>query len=175
MIRNSILRTDVFPDSIRNLLRLDLKKYLEARIDYYNYATDLDKFGKAKDDARTAAKSLWATTERQTFLPNTMGASNNMFASLTTMFDMAARRDAMLVSGIPEIITHTLFFLALIISFIGGFTTPVIKPKEWFVITGFILLATIIIYITLNLERPMRGLIKPNVGEDRMIELRKFF
>jgi len=32
-----------------------------------------------------------------------------------------------------------LFFLALGISFVGGFTTPVLKSKEWIVIAGFIL------------------------------------
>jgi len=175
VIRNTILRADVFPDSVRLILRQDLRKYLDARIDYYIYATNVEKFKKTKEDAIASGKSLWATTVRQVSQPNMTGATNNMFASLTAMFDIGARRDVMLQSGVPQAIVCMLFLLALIISFIGGFTTPVIGRKEWIVISGFILLATIIIYITLDLGRPMRGFIKPDVGQDRMIELRKMF
>ena len=175
IIRNTILRADVFPDSVRNSMRANLKMYLDARIDYYNDVRDFEKFRQTKERARAAGRSLWATTVRQAGQPNMTAATNNMFTSLTNMFDIAARRDAMLLSGVPELVIYMLFLLSLIISFIGGFTTPVLGRKEWIVITGFILLATIIIYITLDLGRPMRGLIRPDVGEDRMIELKKMF
>jgi thiosulfate reductase cytochrome b subunit len=66
-----------------------------------------------------------------------------------------------------------LFFLAITISFIGGFTTPVIKQKEWVIVTGFVLLACCIIYITLDMARPMRGFIRPESGEQRIEELQR--
>jgi hypothetical protein len=175
IIRNAILRADVFPDSIRVPLREDLRRYLDARISYYEDIKDSNKFAKAKEDAIQTGKSLWAITINASRQPNMTAATNNMFSTLTTMFDAASKRDAVLRSGVPELIVYMLFFLALVISFIGGFTTPVIKQKEWIVITGFILLACIIIYITLDLGRPMRGLIKPDVGQDKLVALRKFF
>jgi len=175
MIRNVILRSQIFPDSIGNGFRGDLKNYLQARIDYYNYSTDINKFNKAKEDAQQIGKNLWTRTQRASTLPNMGITAANMFAALTSMFDIAAKRDALLSSGIPEVIMYLLFFLALVISFIGGFTTPVIGTKEWVVISGFILLACIIIYITLDLSRPMRGFIKPDVGEDRIEQLQKMF
>jgi hypothetical protein len=175
IIRNTIFRTDVFPDSIRKLLRNDLQKYLNARIDYYKYVKDFKKFKQARSDADEAAKALWSQTVRAASLPNMVPPSNNMMASLTGMYDVAAKRDALLAAGVPEVIIYMLFFLALTISFIGGFTTPVIKQKEWIVITGFVLLAATIIYITLDLGRPLRGFIKPNMGEDKVAELVKYF
>jgi hypothetical protein len=175
IIRNTIFRADPFPDSIRNGLRVDLQKYLNARIDYYKYVKDFDKFKQAKADADNAAQSLWRRAVRAASLPNMVPPSNNMMASLTSMYDVAAKRDALLAAGVPELIIYMLFFLALTISFIGGFTTPVIKQKEWIVITGFVLLAATIIYITLDLGRPLRGLIKPHMGEDKVVELRKYF
>jgi hypothetical protein len=174
-IRNAILRADVFPDSTRAALREDLRKYLDARIAYFEQATNTERFMKAKEDAVTTGKALWATTVEASKQPNLGGAANNMFSTLTNMFDVALKRDAVLLSGVPELIMYMLFFLAMAISFIGGFTTPVIKQKEWIVITGFILLACIIIYITLDLGRPMRGLIRPSAGEDKIVALRKFF
>ena len=173
--RNTILRAKTFPDSIGNILRTDLKDYVEARIAYYNNATDPDKFNKAKEDAEAAGRRLWETTVKASTLPNMTITCSNMYASLTGMFDVAARRDALLLSGVPELIIYMLFFLALTISFIGGFTTPVIKTKEWVVIGGFILLACILIFLTLDLGRPMRGFIKPEVGQERIVKLRELF
>ena len=98
-----------------------------------------------------------------------------MMTSLTTMYDIGARRDALLLSGIPWLISFMLLFLALGISFVGGFTSPVLKTKEWVVITGFIFLACFIIYITLDLARPMSGLIKPDVGQEKIVQLQRFF
>jgi len=43
--------------------------------------------------------------------------------------------------------------------------------KEWVVITGFILLACLIILITLDLSRPMRGMIRPDVGQEKLVQL----
>ena len=174
-IRNAIFRAKTFPDSIQNSLNADLEVYLQARIDYYNYAADPDKFIKAKQDADDISRSLWEKTVKASVLPNLGITSANMFASLTGMFDIAAKRDALMLSGVPEPIIYMLFFLAIAISFVGGFTTPVIKTKEWVVVGGFILLACIIIFLTLDLGRPMRGFIKPEVGQDRIVKLRELF
>ena len=68
-----------------------------------------------------------------------------------------------------------LIVLALSISLVGGFTTPVFKRKEWIVITVFALLASTILYITIDLARPMQGLIKPDTGQQTIINLRELF
>jgi hypothetical protein len=99
--------------------------------------------------------------------------AGSMFAALTTMLDVATKRDALLLAGVPEVIQYMLFFLALTISFIGGFTTPLIKYKEWIIIGGFAFLACCIIYITLDLSRPMRGFIRPESAANRIEELRR--
>ena len=92
--------------------------------------------------------------------------------NLSAMYDMGSRRDALLLSGIPAPISFMLFFMAIMISFIGGFTSLTIRAKEWILISGFILLACIIVYITLDLARPMRGFIKPDIGQEKIEQLR---
>lgn len=175
IIRNTILRTDVFADSTRDGFRADLKKYVELRIAYYENASNLDKFCEIKELTLELDKILWEKGIQVSGQPNMGLAAANMLVLLTSMFDTAAKRDALLMASVPEPIQYMLFFLALTISFVGGFTTPVIKLKEWIVITGFVLLASTIIYITLDLGRPMRGIISVDSGEDRMIQLLKMF
>lgn len=174
-IRNSIFRAETFPDSISNELKPDLKLYLQARIDYYAYAADPDKFNKTKQELDDLSSRLWTNTVEASHLPNLGITGANMLAALTGMYDIATKRDVLMLSGVPEPITYMLFFLALTISFVGGFTTPVIKAKEWIVITGFVLLACFIVYLTLDMGRPLRGFIRPVAAEEKLLQLQKMF
>jgi hypothetical protein len=173
IIRTVILRTETLPDSMRTGFREDLKKYLQARIDYYEQATDAEKFKKSIDDARETGKSLWVQAASATVVPGFSLSGNNMMNNLSAMYDIGARRDALLLSGIPAPISFMLFFMAIMISFIGGFTSLAIRAKEWILISGFILLACIIVFITMDLARPMRGIIKPDIGQEKIVQLQK--
>jgi len=174
-LRTTILRTDLFPDSVRNVYRADLRKYLEERITYYEYAGDREKFKKNREELSITAKALWATNVETSKRGDLNVPSAAMALSLTNLFDLGIKREAMLNAGIPNPITYLLLLLVLAISFVGGFTTPAIKRKEWMVITMFAFLATIILYITIDLARPMEGLIKPDTGQATIVNLRKLF
>jgi hypothetical protein len=172
-IRNCIFRSKAFPDSISKGYQADLRQYLQARIDYYNNGTNMELLTQAKDETFINGNKLWDRTVQISMFPSMTGTANNMFTSLTNMYDIASKRDALLRAGIPEAIHYLLFFLALTISFIGGFTTPIIQAKEWMIVGGFALLACCIIYLSLDLGRPMRGFIRPEAGQQKIIELQK--
>jgi hypothetical protein len=175
IIRTVILRSEILPDSIRTGFQDDLKKYLQARIDYYEQAADAERFKKSVEDATETGKRLWTQAATATGFPNFSLSGNNMMNNLSAMYDVGARRDALLLSGIPGPISFMLFFMAIVISFIGGFTSPVLEAKEWVLISGFVCLACIIVYITLDLARPMRGFIKPDIGQEKIVRLQKLF
>jgi ABC-type multidrug transport system fused ATPase/permease subunit len=175
LIRTVILRAETLPDSLRGVFQDDLQKYLQTRIDYYEYAEDLEKFAQTKQDAAEIGKRLWTQTVTASAVPGFTLSANNMLAALAAMYDVGARRDATLMSAIPTPISVMLFFIALVISFVGGFTSPVLKMKEWVVIVGFILLACLIIYVTLDMARPMRGFIRPDVGQEKIQQLKELF
>lgn len=175
LIRTVILRTETLPHSLQAGFREDLKKYLQARIDYYEYAEDQEKFNQAIRDAKTTGNRLWTRAVNASNVPTYGIPGSNMLASLSAMYDLGSRRDALLLSSIPGPISYMLFIVAMVISFIGGFTSPVLKTKEWVPILGFILLATVIIHITLDMARPMRGFIKPDTGQEKIVELKEMF
>ena len=175
MIRSVLLRSETLPDSMRGAFREDLNKYLQARIDYYEFAGDVRKFNQTQLDALEYGKKLWTQTVNASYVNGFTFAANNMLAALTSMYDTGSKRDAMLRSSIPIPISSMLFFIALVISFVGGFTSPVLKIKEWVVIVGFILLACLIIFLTIDMARPMRGFIKPDVGQEKMVQIKELF
>lgn len=174
-IGTAVLRADLYPDSVREALRVDFKKYLEARISYYQNPTNPVLWNQAKIDASEAAAHLWSVTMEQSKKPNMLIPSNNMIPALNSMFDIATTTEILLLARVPDLIMYMLFVLALASSFIAGFTTASIRPKDWIIITGFALLSSMIIYITLDLGRPMRGIIRTHVSEQSIIDLRKMF
>jgi len=174
-IGTAILRADLYSDSVRDAFRADFKKYLEARIDYYNHATDTALLMKAKADAAKAAEALWARAMQQSKLPNMLIPSNQMIPALNAMFDIATTREVILIARVPDVIIWMLFILSLASSFIAGFTSLSIRHKDWIIIAGFALLSSMIIYITLDLGRPMRGIIKAEMGQQAILDLQKMF
>jgi hypothetical protein len=175
VLRNTIIRADLFPDSVRNAYRADLRKYLEERITYYDDAANEVTFKNNREALSKTAAALWARTVVESKKANMSGPSGSMAASLTSLFDIGIKRETLLSFGIPNPITYMLIVLALSICFVGGFTTPAIKRKEWIVIFVFAMLASTIIYITIDLARPMQGLIKPDAGQQAIVNLRKLF
>jgi len=175
VLRNTILIADFFPDSVRNVYRADLQKYVEERIAYYDYDADMVKFTRNREELTKTATALWTRTVEQSKKSGVTAPANNMANSLTDLFDIGIKREALLSAGIPMPINIMLIVLALAVSFVGGFTTPTIKRKEWIVVGVFAFLASTILYITIDLARPMDGLIKPDAGQQIIVNLRKLF
>jgi len=175
ILRNTIIRADFFPDSVRAAYRIELRKYLEERISYYDDDADEVKFKKNREALTRTAEALWARTVALSKRPDLSGPANNMANSLSNLFDIGIKREAFLSAGIPMPINLMLVGLALTISLVGGFTTPTIKRKEWILVFVFALLASTILYITIDLARPMHGLIKPDAGQQVIVNLRKLF
>jgi hypothetical protein len=174
-LRNAIIRADLFPDSIRNVYRAELQKYLEERISYYDNAGNEIKLKKNREEISKTSAVLWQTTVVLTKVPNTRTTAESMATSLINLFDIGTKREALLSAGIPSPVSVALIVLALSICFVGGFTTPTIKRKEWIVIFAFAFMAATILYITIDLARPMEGLIRPDAGQTSIVNLRKFF
>jgi hypothetical protein len=176
-ISTAVLRADLYPDSVREAFRNDFKQYLEARIAYYDHlsAWDTAQFFKAREDASKISTAIWNRAVQQSKQPNMLIPSSMMMPALNNMIDITTTREAMLKARVPDPIVYMLFILALASSFIAGFTSATIRRKDWLVIAGFALLSSMVIYMTLDLGRPMRGMIKADKGEEAMIELRKMF
>ncbi len=170
-IETALLRSDLYPDSIRNEFRIDFKKYIEARVSYYNTVTDTAAFNKARREVASARESLWARAVYEFWQPDMLTASNNMIPALNNMFNIATTIEIALYARVPDLIIYMLFILALVTSFIGGFTSSAIRRKDWIVVIVFALFSSMVTYITLDLGRPMRGIIKADVGIDAINNL----
>jgi hypothetical protein len=68
-----------------------------------------------------------------------------------------------------------LFICILASCFIGGFTSGAFHYKEWVIIVGFALVSSMVVYSTIDLARPMRGIIKERAARQAIMDLRNMF
>ena len=173
-IGTAVLRSDLYADSVREGFRRDFKDYIEAVIAFYN-ATDVNMLYKAKEDAVKPAQQLWERVTQQSKLPNMLIPSNQMVPALNSMFDVAQSREIILKAHVPDLIIYLLFVCVWATCFIGGFTSSTFHPKEWIIVVGFSLVTAMVVHATIDLSRPLRGIIKDDAGKQAILELRKMF
>ena len=173
-IGTAVLRSDLYVDSVREGFRRDFKDYIEAVIAFYT-ATDVKMLFKAKEDAVKPAQQLWERATQQSKLPNMLIPSNQMLPALNSMFDIAQSRELILKGNVPDLIIYLLFVCVWATCFIGGFTSSTFHSKELIIVAGFSIVTAMVVYATIDLSRPLRGVIKDDAGKQAIIELRKMF
>jgi hypothetical protein len=174
-LTTAIHRADLYPDSIRQVFRADLKIYLEDIITYYNNPKDLNLVQSSKEDAEHTGHKLWALASQEAKRPEMIAQTQQMVPALNNMLDSAQKREIVFRSHVPDLILVMLFICVITTCFVSGFTANVIHTKEWVIIIGFSLVTVMVIFTTLDLARPTRGFIKSDAGRDAIKELRHMF
>ncbi len=156
-IGTAILRADTYPDSLKSAFKKDFATYLNSRIAYFESDRNDEKINNVTEQSGKVSEALWNratlySKDKDLFLP-----SNMMVPALNDMFDAATKANAAYNSNVPEPIVYLLLFFSIIISFYIGYSSGFKKKIDRFYILGFCLLTSVVIYITLDLDRPRRG------------------
>lgn len=159
-VSTALLRADIYPDSIRIEFKKDFEAYMVSRLDYYLLDNDEVKLAETLKNSSVASKKLWKRAtfyakDKNYFLQSTM-----MLPALNAMFDSAYKSNIVLNSKVPETIVYLSFIFSIIISFFIGYNSGLEKKINRKYIIGFCFLICVVIFITLDLDRPRRGLIK---------------
>lgn len=172
-IGTAILRSDLYTDSVMISFRKDFRNYLEARILYYEAGRDEEKVAQSNLAADSLAKRLWKRATDHSKNNNDFITANQMIPALNAMFDSASVNNIREKARVPDSIVVMLFVLSVASAFYAGYISAGKGRLDWFIIIGFCLLTSVVIYITLDLDRPRRGLINLNATHQAMLDLRK--
>jgi hypothetical protein len=159
-IGTALLRSDIYPDSLKKEFKKDFKNYIKSRKDYYLLENDDAKLTASLRQSAAISDKLWSRAafyakNKDYFIQSTM-----MLPALNAMFDSASKSNMVLNSKVPETIVYLLLAFSVIISFFIGYNSGLEKKINKKFIIGFCFLICIVIFITLDLDRPRRGLIK---------------
>jgi hypothetical protein len=169
-----ILRCDLYPDSVRNLLRADLKNYLESRIAYYDAGDNLELISKALVTGDSISAVIWNRAAEYARKTGSTPATLQMIPALNAMIDIVTTREAGRRAVFPRLILNILLLLTLISSFLTGYSSKSPERKK-VLIFAFALMTTLTLYLVIELDRPRQGLINLNKAEEQMVKLRSNF
>lgn len=173
-IGTAILRCDLYPDSIRNLFRADFKKYVEARINYYDAGDDADKIAVALRETNIYSGNIWRRAAYLFQIPEYRMRSRQIIPVINSMIDIVTTRDVGRVAKVPPVILEVLLLLTIISGFLTGYSQSA-KRRNIIMIFGFAVMTTITVYLILDLDRPRRGILNLDAAEQKVVELRNMF
>ncbi|MBC7847527.1 MAG: hypothetical protein H7Y10_13670 [Flavobacterium sp.] len=159
-IGTAILRADIYPDSLKMEFKKDFKSYLDSRRDFYTLDNDEVQINASLKKSAEMSDKLWSRASFYAKDKNYFIQSNMMLPALNDMFDSASKSNIVFNSKVPETIVYLLLVFSVIISLYIGYKSGLEKKIERNFILGFCLLICTVIFITLDLDRSRRGLIK---------------
>ena len=163
----------MLPASTQPALRDLFRRYLDSRLEIYRLLPDVSA-AKAELDRSTAMQQeIWnlATTACRT--AEGRGVIMLVLPPLNQMFDITTTRTAALRQHPPMIIFGSLFFLALGCALLAGFGMAGSKVRSWAHMMGFAAIMSLAVYVIVDLEFPRLGLIRVDVMDMVLQDLRK--
>ena len=168
-----ILRTDIYPDSVRQLLRNNLKEYVEARLDFYQAGMNQQKIIESSMKTDSIIKKLWSVTASYAKQDNITTRTAEMIPALNAMIDITTTRRAAGEATIPDSIMYFLFILCASSSFLLGYDNK--NKIDRIVVMGLAIMLSATVFTIIDLDRPRSGLIKLDKPNGKIIELREQF
>jgi hypothetical protein len=173
-IGTTILRCDLYPDSARNLLRYDLKNYLETRISYFDAMSDETQIQRRMEQSDSISKIIWNRVALLSHDLNNRVASEQMVPSLNDMMDIVTTREAARNAMVPGIILVVLCVLILVSAFLSGYGSKNLERNKVLVL-AFALITTLALYLVVDLDNPRQGFVNLDKAEQLLVDLRGLF
>lgn len=172
-IGTAILRTDIYPDSIRKMLKSNMKEYVEERIAFYESGMDVQKTVEHYKKADIIGKKIWSITANYAKKDNITTRTSELIPALNAMIDITTTRSAAGESTIPDSIMCFLFALCVCSAFLLGYDNK--RTIDWIILIGFTTMLTLTVFTIIDLDRPRSGLINMDGPNEKMVELRQMF
>lgn len=172
-IGTAILRTDLYQDSVKSPLKLAMRDYLEARIRYDDAAANKDSILESLKATEWAQKRIWKIVSDAAQSQENMVRTNQMVPALNEMFDIATTRQALLLAKVPDLVFFLLFALCFTGSFLIRYSDD--KQPEWGIVSSFLVMVGLSIYMILDLDRPRTGIINNEGIYQQITALRSMF
>jgi len=172
-IGTAVLRSDLYPDSIRQAFREDFEAYLETRIRFYTAKADIPAIIKSLKDGQDLQASLWERASSLGRDKDNLHRTAQMIPGLNAMFDIASTRTAATLDKVPEIIFYLLFLISITASLMVGYAGG-IKP-DWTMVLSFSLMISMTVYLIVDLDRPRKGAITMDTANEQIVQLKSMF
>jgi len=171
-IGTALLRTQLLPEPYDTITYNLLQKYVDLRIELS--IIDLTKREERTFINRKTDKiqnEIWENTIKLTEIDSRVATTGNFITVLNEVFDARDRRNAIFQQHIPESILFLLFIVFVTGGALMGYSSGLSLRRALIPTIIFTLLIVLIVFIIIDLDRPIRGLI--TVKMDNLFELKQ--
>ena len=165
-------RLDLLPLESQGMLRDDFRRYLEARISFYQHLVRGDERRRAHARADGLQDQIWRDVIDTTRDGPDNRAALLLVPAVNQMIDMTTSRDVALRTHTPVLIFALLFALELACSFFAGLNMAKNKRQNRFHVLAFAATLALTAYAILDLEFPRLGFTNLSSVDALLVELR---
>ena len=173
IIGTTILRTDMYPDSVRNLLRSALSEYVERRIAYYDAGLDAEKVAAEYQAGQVLSAKVWRIATEYSKKDDVTTRTSQLIPSINEMIDITSTRLAAGLGTIPDPIMYFLFAICVCVAFLLGYDHN--GKFDWIIVLGLSATLSATVFTIVDLDRPRSGLIDMDEPQKSIVELRQMF
>jgi hypothetical protein len=173
-IGTAYLRLDLLPAKAQGPLREDFRQYLDSRLEVYRKLPDMKAAQEALARSAQLQRKIWTEAVaacRAEGAPPT--ASILLLPALNQMIDITTTRTMAGQVHPPPIVFVMLALLALASSLMAGYGMAGGKARSWIHLLGFAAIMATTVYVILDIEYPRMGLIRVDVFDQALVELRQ--
>jgi hypothetical protein len=171
-IGTAYLRLDLLPADAQTKLRGSFRKYLDVHFEITDPAATEASVKAAIDRALALQREIWREAVAATSEPGAQYTAMLLLPALNEAFDVAASRLIMANVHQPQIILDMVAVLALVCSLLSGYDMADGKPRSWIHSLCFAGILAATVYVILDLEQPRLGVIRLDVADQALVELR---
>jgi hypothetical protein len=159
-VGTAYLRLDLLPPEDQPALRDDMRRYVDARLNFYSKLLDLRAARADKQRCDDLQKVIWKQAVVASSKTGDSRAALLVLQSLNQMFDVAGARYAALRNHLPIAIFVQLVIIALTCAFFAGIGMAKRRRPSFLHMVMFAGVISITAYVILNLEFPRVGLVR---------------
>ena len=172
-IGTAYLRLNLLPADSQQPLRDLFKQYLDARLEAFQKLPDMAAAEAGLLRANKLQSQIWPMAVEACQASGSVPATTLLLAALNEMFDMATLRTATSrVMHPPAVIFAMLIVLALLSSFLAGYSMGNNPDSNRFHAFGFAAIVAVTVYVILDIEYPRAGFIRVDAVDQVLIDLR---
>lgn len=166
------LRINLLPEPFdANAARL-LNQYIDLRVLISGIdLTHVDERREYNKKTEIIQDNLWRVGYEAADIDTRTVATGYFIISLNGMFDARGERNAILDMHVPEAILLLLFIVFVLSGAMIGYSSGLSLKRAYLPTIILTLMIVLVVFITIDLDRPKRGIIK--VKQDSLLELRQ--
>jgi hypothetical protein len=171
-IGTAFLRCSVLDSDERTYCETQLRAYVDLFVAYGEATHEEDEISAILHETEAIERALWArlaavARERPTVVNATV------ITALNNVIDRRGDRIASMRIVVPQQVTAVLLLLCVVWGAVSGYAYGLKRNPQRAVWIVFSMLVAVVIYVTLDFDRPRQGHIRLDAGNQSMVDLQQ--